>query len=156
MSGNVINSAVDFRSGSCEKSMALISFSAVLERPKYIRVDHPPAMLADQNAASRRQGSAARSSLAVEAKEHIFEFVGDVDSKSAEIGLAAPSHRALYCVVDNAVVLTDQDGKPIDADKRHLSPGEDARLVACRMVRVRRRSAAVRGFNDKIAYPKGY
>ena len=60
-----------------------------------------------------------------------------------------------YCVVDNAVVLTDQDGKPIDDTKHHLDPGQDARLLACQLVRdSRRRSATVRGFNDKLIYPK--
>jgi hypothetical protein len=60
-----------------------------------------------------------------------------------------------YCVVDDAVVMTDRDGKPLDNTKHHLTPGEDARLVACRLVRQRRRgSSSVSGFNHKIAYPK--
>ena len=60
-----------------------------------------------------------------------------------------------YCVVDNAVVLTDADGKPLGSDKRHLQPGDDARLIACRMVRNRGR-ASVTGFNRPIVYPKTY
>ena len=47
-----------------------------------------------------------------------------------------------YCVVDNAVVLTDAEGRPIDSEKRHLSPGGDAKLIACSMLRARRRSRA--------------
>jgi hypothetical protein len=59
-----------------------------------------------------------------------------------------------YCVVDNAVVMTDLDGKPLGT-KHNLSPGEDARLVACRLVRQRRRgSSSVSGFTHKTAYPK--
>jgi hypothetical protein len=34
-----------------------------------------------------------------------------------------------YCVVDNAVVLTDADGKPIDSEKHYLSPR--AKTLAC-------------------------
>jgi hypothetical protein len=60
-----------------------------------------------------------------------------------------------YCVADGAVVLTDADGKPVGNVKHTLSPGEDARLVARRLVRQRRRgSSLVSGFNQKIAYPK--
>jgi len=60
-----------------------------------------------------------------------------------------------HCVVDNSVVLTDADGKPIGDEKRHLNPGDDARLIACQMVRERRRSSsALHGFNDKLNYPK--
>ena len=35
-----------------------------------------------------------------------------------------------YCVVDGYVVLTDAAGKPINGEKHHLSPGQDARLLA--------------------------
>jgi hypothetical protein len=56
-----------------------------------------------------------------------------------------------YCVVDGHVVICDQNGKPL-GPKRHLEPGADARLIACRMVRERRRSS-VTGFNDRIHYP---
>ena len=60
-----------------------------------------------------------------------------------------------YCVVDNAVVITDADGKPVDNVKHHLDPGQDARGLACRLVRDRsRRGVGVRGFNDKLIYPK--
>jgi hypothetical protein len=59
-----------------------------------------------------------------------------------------------YCVVDGAVVLTDQDGRPT-GDKHHLSPGQDARGIACMLVRRRHRySRAVRGFHEKLHYPK--
>jgi hypothetical protein len=60
-----------------------------------------------------------------------------------------------YCIVDNAVVITDRDGKALGDAKHHLSPGENARLFACRLVRHRHRgSSSVSGFNQKIAYPK--
>ena len=59
-----------------------------------------------------------------------------------------------YCVVDNAVVLTDPAGKPLSGEKRHLNPGDDARLIACRMVRGRRRGSTVGGFHDKLLYAK--
>jgi hypothetical protein len=60
-----------------------------------------------------------------------------------------------YVVVDNAVVLTDADGKPVDSEKRYLNPGDDARAIACVMVRQRRRNTGtVTGFHDKLNYPK--
>jgi hypothetical protein len=59
-----------------------------------------------------------------------------------------------YCVVDNAVVFTDAEGKPIDSEKHHLAPGQDARWLACRLVRERRSSAVPRGFSDRILYQK--
>jgi hypothetical protein len=61
---------------------------------------------------------------------------------------------AWYCVADGCVVLTDADGKPIGGEKCHLSPGDDARLIACRMLRARRHSSAVSGFNDRLAFPQ--
>jgi len=39
------------------------------------------------------------------------------------------------CIVDNALVMTDADGKPVDREKHHLTSGQDARLLACRLVR---------------------
>jgi hypothetical protein len=36
--------------------------------------------------------------------------------------------------------MTDADGKPINGEKQHLNPGDDARLKACRLVRQRRNS----------------
>jgi hypothetical protein len=54
-----------------------------------------------------------------------------------------------YMVVEGAGVLTDAAGKPVGNEKHCLSPGEDARLVACRLLRKRqsapahRRSAAL-------------
>ena len=47
-----------------------------------------------------------------------------------------------YCVVDNAVVLTDAEGKPTGEDKRYLNPGGDAKLIACSMLRARRRNSS--------------
>jgi len=35
-----------------------------------------------------------------------------------------------------------------------LAPGQDAYLLACRLIRQRRNSGAPRGFNDRIIYPK--
>ena len=60
-----------------------------------------------------------------------------------------------YCVVDNAVVLTDAEGKPTGEDKRYLNPGSDAKLIACSMLRARRRSrATISGFGDRLLYQK--
>jgi hypothetical protein len=44
-------------------------------------------------------------------------------------------------VADNSVILTDSDGQPVGSEKRHLNSGDDARLIACGMVRARRRSS---------------
>jgi hypothetical protein len=57
-----------------------------------------------------------------------------------------------YCIVDGYLVMTDQEGKPVDSEKHTLTPGEDARLKACRLVR--RRRPGPRGFGDKLVYPK--
>jgi hypothetical protein len=61
-----------------------------------------------------------------------------------------------YCVVANHVVLTDEAGKPVSgAAKHYLASGDDARLIACRMVRNNRKGrASVAGFNRPISYPK--
>ena len=56
--------------------------------------------------------------------------------------------------VDGYVVLTDAAGEPINGEKHHLAPGQDARLLLCRLIRQRRNSGAPRGFNDRIVYPK--
>ena len=59
-----------------------------------------------------------------------------------------------YCVADGHVVLTDADGKALGT-KRHLNAGDDARLIACRMVRERRRNTpTVSGFSDRLLYQK--
>jgi hypothetical protein len=58
-----------------------------------------------------------------------------------------------YCVVEGCVVLTDSAGKPIDSERHRLAPGQDARGLACRLIRQRRRSGPT-GFNDRIHYPK--
>jgi hypothetical protein len=57
-----------------------------------------------------------------------------------------------YVVVDNCVVLTDADGRPLDSEKHYLSPGADPHIVAYRLLRQRR--ASPRGFSDKINYPR--
>jgi hypothetical protein len=59
-----------------------------------------------------------------------------------------------YCIVDGYLVMTDQGGKPVDSEKHHLQPGQDARLLACRLVRGRR--TGPRGFSDKLVYPKAW
>ena len=62
-----------------------------------------------------------------------------------------------YCVADGAVVLTDENGKPIGDAKRHLNPGDDARLIACAMLRANWRSRrSVSGFGAPISYPKSW
>ena len=60
-----------------------------------------------------------------------------------------------YCVIDNAVVMTDADGKSVDSEKHTLTPGEDAGLKACRLVR-QRRSTGPRGWNDRLVYPRAW
>ena len=51
-----------------------------------------------------------------------------------------------YVVVDGALVMTDETGKPVD--------WQDARLLACRLVR--RRRTGPRGFGDRINYPRAW
>jgi hypothetical protein len=59
-----------------------------------------------------------------------------------------------YCVADGHVVLTDADGKALGT-KRHLNAGDDARLIACRMVRERRRNSPTASeFSDRLIYQK--
>jgi hypothetical protein len=58
-----------------------------------------------------------------------------------------------YVVFENNVILTDQDGKPITGvAKQHIGPDGDARLIACRMIRNRRRPSS--GFDRPLSYPK--
>ena len=57
-----------------------------------------------------------------------------------------------YCVVEGYVVLTDADGKPLGSDKHHIGSG-DAHMIACRMVRSRRKGRASVNFNRPISYP---
>jgi hypothetical protein len=61
-----------------------------------------------------------------------------------------------YVVFENHVILTDPDGKPIPGvPKRAIGPGDDARLIACLMVRNNRKGrASVSGFNRPLVYPK--
>jgi hypothetical protein len=58
-----------------------------------------------------------------------------------------------YCVVDGYLVMTDAAGKPVDGEKHTLAPGQDARLLACRLVRGRRSRSSPRGWNDRLVYP---
>jgi hypothetical protein len=61
-----------------------------------------------------------------------------------------------YMVVEGAGVLTDAAGKPVGNEKHCLSPGEDARLVACRLLRKRQSAgtSSLSGFDRRIAYPR--
>jgi len=59
-----------------------------------------------------------------------------------------------YVVVDGFLVMTDEDGKPVDSEKHRLDPGVDAHILAHRLLRERRRGPGPRGFSDKIIYPK--
>jgi hypothetical protein len=55
-----------------------------------------------------------------------------------------------YVVVDGALVMTDETGKPVDSEKHHLTSGQDARLLACRLVRagvVQAHAASTTRFN---------
>ena len=56
-----------------------------------------------------------------------------------------------YVVIDNAVVLTDAAGKPINGEKHHLAPGQDAHLLACRLIRQRRTGFTIRNWFTEIA-----
>jgi hypothetical protein len=60
-----------------------------------------------------------------------------------------------YVVFENAVVLTDDKGKPTGDGRRHLNPGDDARLVACSMLRAQRRSRTL-SFGAPIHYPRSW
>ena len=58
-----------------------------------------------------------------------------------------------YCVVEGHVVLTDETGQPVSgAAKHYLASGEDARLIACRMVRNNRKGRSPFG-TGPIRYP---
>ena len=60
-----------------------------------------------------------------------------------------------YVVFENHVILTDADGsKPLGSDKRRLNLGEDAHLVACRLVRRSQSSGRLGGFNSPMNYPR--
>lgn len=60
-----------------------------------------------------------------------------------------------YVVFEKQVVLTDEEGKTIaGGPKRYLGPDDDARLIACRMVRDQRAPRASSGFNRPLTYPK--
>jgi hypothetical protein len=63
-----------------------------------------------------------------------------------------------YCIVDNAVVITDAAGKPVGDEKHHLAPGGDARLIASRLLRQHQNARSSSGtFAGPIRYPKiGY
>jgi len=51
-----------------------------------------------------------------------------------------------YVVVDQHVVLTDADGKPINGSpKRYVGPDGDAKILACIMLRERSRGTAKSG-----------
>jgi hypothetical protein len=56
----------------------------------------------------------------------------------------------------SSVVLTDAAGNSIDDAKRPILKGEDARLIACAMLR--QRSGRNRGssFNRPISYPRSW
>jgi hypothetical protein len=61
-----------------------------------------------------------------------------------------------YVVVEGSVVLTDEKGRPIGDANRPILKGEDARLIACAMLR--QRSGRNRGssFNRPISYPRSW
>jgi hypothetical protein len=56
----------------------------------------------------------------------------------------------------SSVILTDDQGKPIGDAKRPILKGEDARMIACAMLR--QRSGRNRGssFNRPISYPRSW
>jgi len=51
--------------------------------------------------------------------------------------------------------MTDASGKPLDGNKRHLNPGDDARLVACRLLRGSRRAQrSISEWSSPIVYQR--
>jgi hypothetical protein len=60
-----------------------------------------------------------------------------------------------YTIAEDHVVLTDETGRPTGS-KRHLDPGGDARLIACRMLRQRQSATGSGNFNRPMQYPRGY
>jgi hypothetical protein len=61
-----------------------------------------------------------------------------------------------YVVVEGSVVLTDDQGKPIGDTKRPILKGEDARLIACAMLRQRSGRNPGSSFNRPISYPRSW
>ena len=60
-----------------------------------------------------------------------------------------------YVVADSHVVLTDEAGKPLGGEKRHIEESGDARLIACRMLRGRQSGgSSSSNFGGKLSYPK--
>jgi hypothetical protein len=55
-----------------------------------------------------------------------------------------------WCIADQHVVLCNENGRPIGAEKRLIGPGDDPRLLAVAMMKRRRSS----NFSDHISYPK--
>lgn len=60
-----------------------------------------------------------------------------------------------YVVADDSVMLVEENGVPVDKYKlsRKLKPGEDARAVACALIR-RRYTKGSGDFNRPLSYPK--
>ena len=63
-----------------------------------------------------------------------------------------------YMVVEDAVVITDENGKPTGSEKHHLSADGDPQIVACRMLRRQQNAKGSSGdFNRPLQYQKiGY
>jgi hypothetical protein len=61
-----------------------------------------------------------------------------------------------WCIADRCVVLCDENGRPIDGEKRPINPGGDPKLIAVAMMKARRRSSASGsgGFNRPLHYQK--
>ncbi len=60
-----------------------------------------------------------------------------------------------YRIIDNAIAFTDAGGKPLDNERRPISPDDDHRLIACSLLKRRRSdSSLVKGFNDRLVYPR--
>ena len=98
-----------------------------------------------------RESRASNTVTATMTPDEIAAADGEVQIKAPRGTFPGEVAEGYYCVVDNAVVLTDADGRPINSEKRHLGPGDDARF-SCRLVRNRRRPSS--GFNRPLNYPK--
>jgi hypothetical protein len=59
-----------------------------------------------------------------------------------------------YMIVENFLVFTDANGKPLDTEKHYLSPGADPHIVAYNLLRQRRSGPGPAGWNRPIQYPR--
>ena len=78
-------------------------------------------------------------------------------SKSADLATAIPTgviEEGWFVVKDNVVFLSDRDGDalPGKGNRRPIGPGETAREVAVRLLRLKARSRPISPFNRPLRY----